>query len=106
MTPQHLYGRLNKLLWFGRLPDATVILVDNETMPKLWGIVMNRDENFALPIVVLNYFRPGGWGITLVHEMLHIAEPELRHGTAFNSIVNAYWARAQREIKNLKKKTT
>lgn len=99
MTPQHLYGRLNKLLWFGRLPDATVILVDNETMPKLWGIVMNRDENFALPIVVLNYFRPGGWEKTLIHECLHIAEPELRHGKIFDSIVEAYHRRAKKEIK-------
>jgi hypothetical protein len=95
MTPKAAYRRLNKLLWLGRLPDATIVLVENETIPRLHGITLH-DAMFAKPVVVLNKRTP--WGLTLVHEMLHIAEPELPHGKIFETIVRRYWRIARKNI--------
>lgn len=105
MTPQTLYARLNRLFWRGRLPDATAVLVDDATLPTEWGITLREEDCFMHPLIALNTSKPGGWGKILIHEMLHVAEPELKHGDLYEALVCYYWARAQREITDLKRKT-
>ena len=100
MTPTVLYRRLNKLIWLGRLPKATITLVDNETIPLCYGITL-FDRDFARPVIVLNASNKH-WGKTLVHESIHVAEPTLQHGVLFDALVETYWRRARKEIKGLK----
>ncbi len=100
MKPETAYRRLNTLLWMGRLPDATIKFVDDETLPRGYGITL-FDADFAKPVIFLNdsYSR---WGRTLIHEMLHVSEPILPHGRVFDAIVNSYWRRAKKAIRGLK----
>jgi predicted metal-dependent hydrolase len=53
---------------------------------------------FARPIIVLNK-DIRGWRHTLVHEMLHVAEPELAHGAVFEILVRRYVRIANRRRK-------
>lgn len=100
VTPAAAYRRLNKLLWMNRLPKATITVVDDATIPRCYGLTIH-DEICVHPVILLNstYKR---WGLTLVHEMLHVSEPELRHGKLFDALVNRYWKIARIEIKGLK----
>lgn len=98
MSPKVAYSRLNRLLWMGRLPNATVSFVDNETIPCLHGITMNDGIDFQRPVILLNQ-TSSCWGETLVHECLHVAEPTLRHGDIFDALVTRYWRKARKEIK-------
>ena len=96
MTPQGTYNRLNKLLWRGRLPTATVWFVSDATMPTNFGITM-WDSDFRLPIIVINASQKR-WLKILIHEILHIAEPEMPHGELFESLV-AFYVRAAKNTK-------
>lgn len=101
VTPSVAYARLNKLLWMNRLPNATILFVDNATIPHMHGVTLHDAAMFLKPIIVLNRTTP--WGPTLVHEMLHIAEPTLAHGVLFDKIVRRYWHIAKKEIKGIHK---
>jgi hypothetical protein len=54
----------------------------------------------AQPVILLNA-GSSHWGKTLVHEMIHVSEPELKHGKLFDALVNRYWKIARIEIKGL-----
>jgi hypothetical protein len=97
MTPTTAYKRLNNLLWRGRLPAATIFLVADTVMPGCFGVTL-FDEDFDRPVIILNSSLKR-WGKTLVHECLHVAEPELPHGKLFDSLVASYWRFAKKEIK-------
>lgn len=101
MTPSTAYHRLNALLWLGRLPNVTIVLVDNATIPHMHGITLHDAFMFVKPIIILNRKTP--WGPTLVHEMVHIAEPCLAHGIVFDAIVRRYWSIAKQNIKGIHK---
>ena len=96
MKPSTAYRRLNSLLWMNRLPTALVMFVENEYIPRLRGITL-YDDLFVVPVILLNHEKH--WGKTLVHECLHVAEPALRHGEIFNTIVDRYWKIAKEELK-------
>jgi hypothetical protein len=96
-TPASEYKRLNKLLWFGRLPKATVKFIDDEAMPNCYGITL-LDRDFALPVIFINSATKN-WLPVLIHECLHVAEPLLPHGKLFDSLVKFY----VRQAKNTKK---
>ena len=96
-TPAAEYRRLNRLLWKGRLPRATVYWIDEETMPRNYGITM-WDSDFVLPVIVLNSSEKR-WLRVLIHEIIHIAEPNLPHGKLFESLIKFY----VRAAKNTKK---
>jgi len=100
MSPQQAYGRLNTLLWRGRLPNATVWFISDATMPTNYGITM-WDEDFVLPIIFINSSRKR-WLKVLIHECLHISEPTLEHGEIFEKVVNRYWRIARKEIRGVK----
>jgi hypothetical protein len=100
MRPIVAYRRLNKLIWNNRLPAAKIVLVDDSVMPKCHGLTLD-DADFTLPIIFLNT-SSNHWQKTLVHEALHVAEPELHHGWVFEALVEGYWRRAKKEIKGLK----
>ena len=101
MRPAAAYKRLNKLLWLGRLPAPTIIFVDNATIPRMHGVTLHDGDMFVKPVIVLNRSTP--WGPTLVHEMLHVAEPTLKHGILFDKIVRRYWFTAKKRIKGIQK---
>lgn len=102
MTPTTAYKRLNQLLWHGRLPKATVIFVDSKTIPHIHGITLDdKISLFMRPVIMLN--RASALGPTLVHEMLHVAEPTLQHGVLFEALVQRYWRFAKKNIKGLQK---
>lgn len=102
MTPTTAYRRLNALLWRNRLPAATVIVVSNATLPFLHGITLDDGVSlFMTPVILLN--RTSVFGPTLVHEMLHVAEPNLPHGQIFDAIVRRYWRIAKKEIAGISK---
>ena len=83
MNPTVAYHKLNALLWLNRLPKATVVFVDNETLPNFNGITLHDGQcMFMRPVIVLNH--TPRWGRILVHEMLHVAEPKLPHGKVFD----------------------
>lgn len=98
MKPAALYRRLNKLLWLNRLPKAVITVVDDGVIPSCYGITL-FDRDFARPVIFLNASNKH-WQKTLIHEMLHVAEPSLAHGKVFNSIVNSY----MRLARNTKKR--
>jgi len=102
MTLQQTYRRLNKLLWRNRLPKAKIILVDNSVMPANHGFTADDEiePDFRVPLIFLNS-EDVHRGKTLVHEMLHIAEPNLPHCKAFYAIVESYWRFARKQIKGL-----
>lgn len=93
MSPQQAYDYLNQHLWAGRLPEAKVDLVENELMPKCWGLTI-AVPGLARPVILLN-INNRKWEVTLVHEMLHIAEPMLPEGKLFESLVRFYWEKAK-----------
>lgn len=93
MTPQEAYRYLNRVLWLNRLPDAKVETVENEIMPRCWGVTVAQ-PGLAKPIIFLNA-KNRKWEITLIHEMIHVAEPNLPDGKLFDSLVQFYWNRAK-----------
>jgi hypothetical protein len=95
--PQQTYRRLNKLLWMGRLPRATVYWIDDETLPTNFGMTQ-WDADFALPVIFINSSRKR-WLRVLIHEMIHVSEPEMPHGKLFESLIDFY----VRAAKNTKK---
>ena len=98
MTPAAAFQRLNKLLWADRLPKISVSLVDNATLPTCYGLTLT-DDIIKKPIILLNSNHR--WGKTLVHEMLHVAEPNLNHGKIFYALVDSYLRFAKQHIKGL-----
>lgn len=100
MTPARAYARLNNLLWNNRLPKAKIVQSDTALTSNCMGLTLTDDDALAIPHIWLNtkYKR---WGKTLVHEMLHVAEPELPHGKLFDTLVNTYWRYAKQHIKGL-----
>lgn len=101
MNPLQEYRRLNSLIWYGRLPDATIVMVDNATIPYVHGITCHNTTLFVKPVIILNRNSP--WKRTLVHEMIHVAEPELAHGPVFDHIVRRYYRLAQKTRKKKQK---
>jgi hypothetical protein len=99
MTPAMAYRRLNTLLWHDRLPKAVLKRVDNSVMPLCHGLTL-QEEIFSRPMILLNSSTKN-WTKTLVHEMLHIAEPELAHGQLFDTLVQMYWRIAKQHVKGL-----
>lgn len=99
MDPQTAYRQLNELIWLGRLPVATIVIVDNDTIPSCHGVTLDEDM-FAKPVIILN--SKSHLGHTLVHEMIHIAEPKLNHGHLFETLVNRYWLFAKKNIKGIR----
>ena len=99
MRPAAAYQRFNKLLWNNRLPKAIVTLVDDAVIPRCFGLTL-FDDDFAQPVI---YLAAGNkrWPKTLLHEMLHVAEPSLPHGKVFNTLVESYWRFAKKQIKGL-----
>jgi len=93
------YRRINKLLWLNRLPNTTITVVENETMPQCLGMTL-QDRDFVKPLILVNAEAPNK-GRTLIHEMLHVAEPHLPHGRTFELLVNSYWRFARKNIKGL-----
>ena len=100
LLPTTAYKRLNELLWMNRLPPATIIMVDESVLPCCYGLTI-QDEVVALPVILLNSGEKR-WGLTLVHECLHVAEPALRHGKVFETLVQRYWKIARENVKGLK----
>jgi hypothetical protein len=82
-----------------RLPPAIILVVDDAVIPRCLGITL-FDGDFDLPVIFLNASHKH-WGRTLVHEMIHVAEPELLHGKVFESLVDRYWKIARKKIKGL-----
>ena len=99
MKPLTVYNRLNKLLWMGRLPEATIKFLDNETIPACYGVTL-FDSDFAKPVIFLNASHKK-WGRTLIHEMIHIGAPALEHGEIFEALVSIYWRYAKSRVKGL-----
>src|ERR1700676_4928892 len=99
-SPAVEYRRLNRLMWEGRLPRASVYWIDDETMPTNFGLTM-WDEDFSLPVIFLNASNKR-WLKVLVHECIHIAEPSLSHGRLFDALVETYWRRAKNELRRMK----
>lgn len=89
MGPKATYRRFNKLIWNGRLPKAVVTFVEDDVMPRCFGLTL-FDDDFARPII---YLAAGNkrWPKTLLHEMIHVAEPSLPHGKIFETLVESYW---------------
>lgn len=100
MKPATAYTRLNNLVWAGRLPPATVQFIDNETIPRCYGLTL-FDQDFARPVIFINSNHKH-WGRTMVHECLHVAEPLLEHGALFDTLVSRYWKIARKNIRGLK----
>lgn len=99
MTPSTAYRNLNRLIWLNRLPKATITLVGAETLPHCYGLTVH-DDVCVRPVILLNtHYKK--WGKTLVHEMLHVAEPSLRHGKVFSILVEFYWRIAKTNLKAL-----
>lgn len=88
MTPAKAYARLNRIIWLGRLPKAVINFVDDDVIPSCYGITL-FDRDFARPVIFLNRSTKK-WMKTLIHEMLHVAEPNLPHGKIFDTLVNSY----------------
>jgi hypothetical protein len=102
VRPTTAYRRLNNLIWRSRLPKAKIVLVDDETMPNCYGMTLD-DQDFARPVIFMNMSgKRHRWAKTMIHEMLHIAEPELDHGVLFDGLVECYWRIARKKIKGLK----
>lgn len=100
MTPTSVYKRLNHLIWYGRLPVAVIHVVPDATLPECKGITIH-DDLVVRPVILLNA-SSNCWGKTLVHEMMHVAEPLLQHGVIFDGFVDRYWVLARKHIKGLK----
>lgn len=99
ITPAQVYSRLNRLLWLNRLPVAKIVLVEDSVIPKCKGITFH-DNLVVNPVILLNVSSKR-WAKTLVHEMMHVAEPQLMHGTLFDILVDLYWRIAKNKIKGL-----
>lgn len=99
MTPAAAYRQLNKLLWLNRLPKATIVLVDDATLPRCYGFTVHN-HLCVRPVILLNAAYPH-WGKTLVHEMIHVAEPQLLHGKLFTALVEGYWRLARLNLNDL-----
>jgi hypothetical protein len=92
-----MYASLNRVIWLNRLPNAKIVLLEDSALPKCHGITVH-DDVFVKPIIFLN-LKYKRWGKTLVHEMLHVAEPHLVHGRIFDTIVDFYWRVAKHNLK-------
>jgi hypothetical protein len=97
MTPTAVYRKLNEVLWSNRLPKATVVFVEDGTMPSCFGLTIH-DDICVKPVIFLNRCSTHSWKKTLVHECLHVAEPTLRHGKIFDALVDLYWRKTKKEI--------
>lgn len=102
MTPSDAYRRLNKIIWYGRLPKAKVLRVPDATIPRCHGLTLMHDAEILIHPVILLNITTRQWGRTLIHEMLHVAEPQLLHGELFETIVNRYWRLARLNLKDIK----
>jgi hypothetical protein len=100
MRPETAYKQLNKIIWKNNLPSAVVIVIDDPWIPRCNGVTL-FDNDFMLPVIFINAGHKR-WGKTMVHEMLHVAEPLLEHGAVFETMVNRYWKIAQKKIKGLR----
>ena len=100
MGPKATYNRFNKLVWNGRLPKAVVTFVEDDVMPRCFGLTL-FDEDFSRPVIYLAANNKH-WQKTLIHEMCHVSEPSLPHGKIFDALVETYWRMARREIRGLK----
>ena len=100
MTPTSVYRKLNRLIWLGRLPVAIIQIVSDATIPECRGITIHN-ELVVRPVILLNVAEKP-WGKTLLHECVHVAEPELQHGVTFDALVEMYWRIAKKEIKGLR----
>lgn len=69
-------------------------------MPDDCGVTL-FDADFVRPLIILNS-SDKKWAKTLVHEMLHVAEPELNHGKVFEALVSLYWRLATTNIRGLR----
>jgi len=101
MTPNAAYQRINKLIWLGRLPKAEVVFVDPDMIPSHLGFTNHDDGIFIKPVITLA--RRKRWGLTLVHEILHVAEPNLDHGPVFDFLVRRYWRMVKKNLKGFQK---
>lgn len=99
-APPELYRRLNHLLWLNRLPSATILLIEDNVIPKCRAVSI-QDDLFVKPVIFLNT-KYKHWAKSLVHEMVHIAEPRLEHGLQFDSLVNFHWRIACSKIRGLR----
>src|ERR1035437_1621960 len=99
VTPAQAYAQLNRLLWSNRLPKARIV-IGNDLTRKCMGLTI-QDDVLVQPVIFLNsaYKR---WGSTLVHEIVHVAEPSLGHGKLFDALVNHYWRAAKKVIAGIK----
>ena len=84
-----------------RLPKAVVVRVSDQVMPRCYGMTI-QDDFVVRPVILLNRSTPHHWGKTLIHEMIHVAEPELRHGKTFEALVTTYWRLARTYVKGLR----
>jgi hypothetical protein len=100
MTPAAAYRRLNAILWLNRLPKTKIVLVEDATLPRCYGLTIH-DDVCVRPVILLNA-KYKNWGKTLVHEMVHIAEPQLRHGPLFTALVEGHWQLARLKLKGLR----
>jgi len=100
MTPAAAYKRFNRLLWANRLPKATITFVTDATLPSCYGITL-QDDVCVQPVILLNEKYP--WGKTLIHEMIHVAEPLLPHGKTFTNLVEFHWRIARTHLKRRKR---
>lgn len=99
MTLTAAYRCLNKLIWRGRLPHAVVLRAEEDILPRCYGITL-FDDDFVRPVIFISHNQPRP-AKTLVHEMLHVAEPTLPHGKIFDNLVERYWSYARKNIKGL-----
>jgi len=101
MTLTAAYQKLNALLWMNRLPKATIVRVSDATLPTCYGLTIH-DDLCVRPVILLNISARKTYGKTLIHEMLHVAEPQLPHGLVFSAIVDSYWKFSKTKIKDIK----
>ena len=88
MRPKPAYKQLNKIIWKNNLPAAVLIVIGDRWIPRCNGLTL-FDNDFELPVIFINASHKR-WGKTMVHEMLHVAEPLLEHGEVFETLVNRY----------------
>lgn len=71
----------------------------NATLPRCYGITIH-DDIVVRPVILLNC-EQNHIGKTLIHEMVHVAEPFLSHGKTFDALVERYWNYARKNLKGL-----
>ena len=107
LTPSRMYRILNRRIWLNRLPAAKIVFVKNSHIPRLAAITLHDGEGlFAKPVICVNLKQKKNkhWALALIHEMVHVAEPELQHGRIFNALVRQYWFMTQKHLNLFPKK--